>query len=284
MFLLLSLALNANAALEQIGLLEYRCIVSNQETEYEANYYFTSIRRPTPVPDSQVRSFFCNSQGRFIDHHTISRREEKEVLKLFSPIDSGFLDIDQNGAFDVNDRLSELLNLKISLFGEINDSIGPFDEADGPIGYYHLPFSTPYTSYCLEEWSTSPDDLAVKNELGVNTTMGLYVGLRFAEYDQRGKPVCKSADKVYITEADISQVWFYIKNNQQIRPTSSEEIRSNEMYFYYPPNREHPFAKGRHQDLYIVTNAQKINGCPTGIPKLTGYPTADRRIGCVPKD
>jgi hypothetical protein len=284
MFFLLWFSLTAQAGVEQIGLKQYRCLatISSEfgNSFYNLHYYFNDTLRPSPIPQAQSRIFVCNDLNPYNDDVSYPRLDEIEVMRVFSPLDPGFLDQDSNGILDINDDLSARVGNPVEMFETIEEAIGPVDQPDSITGYFHLPLN----GECLTTQNSSYNAQALKDVLGLTKTMGLYIGWRFNQFDDRGRPVCESSDMIYVSETNMTQVWFYYKNGKATRPTTSDEIRLNQMFFFYPLNPSAPLQRTGQQNLYSVTNAETVNGCPTGLPITVGRKPFDRRIGCIPQN
>jgi hypothetical protein len=284
---------------------------------FRMHFYFIPDNRPDPIPPG-INNFFCHDifdpeKGR-TDSEIYDRLEQiPGAFSLWDKYDPRFYDNFDDGedAKDIHKLIQQsVVNQGYSMDNtpkmffeftwpgqpEANSSAGNNQGNNLPLGYYMTPWIDQDTlrAYCPTEehyLSTNPVFTAMRELVGVPTE-GLFIAVKPASTIVTSAGVEETPiDFILIREGLAEQIWFYIENQQYIRPTD-DTIRGKKVQFYWPPAIDSPYVKKSHQALYTIYSVDEIrqinsdvqdSGSSSGTGENSQYPPHDKRIGCIPK-
>lgn len=320
------IGLPALGPLKNVPVSQYTCILRNSseddtaiyfDSAYRLHFYFVPNLPPKPIPAGNG-ILFChdiwNPRYGKIDDVLYPRMELIQgVFNLWDTMDPRFYDNNGNGATDVNEAIIQktrnfggTIATGTNFFQKFAWPGAPnLEEESGssttqPLGYFMAPWidNSTFKSYCLNSShynSTNPLFKAMRDILQVDTE-GLYIGEKAPEavQNQDGTTSTGLPDYILIREADLKQVWFYLKNGVPTAPDDNN-VANVAVYFYYPINKTSPFVRTSTQRVYQVKSAAELNASngnsqndnstsgSTNAGGTTTYPPHDRKIGCIPK-
>lgn len=282
--------------LKQRAASQYSCITLSSNTK--SHFYFNPVTPPSPVLAGTDLACHDIAQYGERDNEMFPRLETiTNAVPLWNQNNYLFYDNNGDGVLDVNELFMKKVKDNggvtkgaIRLFGVLS-SAGTRDAnvAAGNDSYSRLGFAMSYwvdkntfNSFCPNEThyaSGKPQFKAVKEILGTSTE-GIYIA-------DRSENSVK--DYLFVREADLKSVWFYMKNGVATKPTE-DIVQFQTIYFYHPFNKENPYVKGPNQKIFRVRSAQELTGDLTTLQafmsetgEMISYPSHDRKIACIPK-
>ncbi len=281
------------------------------ENALRQHFYFVEHMRPDPVTPGALSQIFCHNiqEHGALDNAQFPRLEENaKALALWSRDDVRMLTV--NGRIDINRIIEHKLKdlgytaTGLNLFFPLRLSPGPvINEAGNPsnsgnniaLGFFMSSFrDSNNNAKCPVQADymdiTNPTFQVLGDLLQVDTE-GVYLARREAQTDSSGK--CLPTDWLIVRESEVSQKWFYYKNQLPHRPTQPSHFKNNKIIFFHPfvPGDTDPTMKKPNQRTYtIVLPSDASSGSCTedngGQPTTDELPTSiaphDKRFGCVP--
>ena len=250
--------------------MEYECL----EDSVSFLNYFHPRMPPIPISFEQSPKLVCHDVRAYglQDSVLFPRLNQKEAsFKFWDSSNLFFFDHNGDGYADVNNWIhdyAKTMNLDVPLNTSwfISFQLPEEQFKDSyPMGYI-MPYwvdSTTYRSFCLSNPHYNTNNYQkriykVFHELLRVETEGLYVGKRLS-----GKN-----DFILIKETELKKVWFYYLNG---KPTIPNDITASNYTIYF-------VSQG---SVFQLMSSQELDWDPTG--ESVGYPSHDRKIGCVPK-
>lgn len=300
----------------------YYCLIftgattSDRDNEFKIHFMFDAANDPPVIPDGVVQ-FLCHDESRGTpDSPLFPRLGEELAFKLWDKVDRRFFvnnpdDPDNSqGENDINlfvkKRLKEKFDqtlTSVGLFNALEARTFPGSSNDSPdqtIGFKLQSFTDPDdidfpfcpTEVDLQRSQSDENFDPLFNVLGefISETEALYMALRTP---RQLDPISNNFvdDVMFINQTQLEKIWFYRNGSNQptyLDPADTNFrniIKSETMYYYWPPNEAAPTVKLAQQELYKVQTREEIlaeiNG--TTISNGGAAPPADKRIGCIPK-
>lgn len=249
------------------------------------NYNYNEMFTPSPLSRSN-EFFYCHDRTVYGPHDRFEfpRLGQQYAYKIWSPYDVNFIDFDQDGKPDINNKLESYisntwgLNYSLDLFQHLELSRGPQDGLTS-IGYFLYPFYDRSTgrNICIgskEYQGSDPLYVALGHALR-SPTEKVYLASGEAIYDDNGYPA--PDDLIVIRESELNKLWYYF-NNTVAYAGSTEASYRHQLYFNWPFDFTNPLLKRADQRRYKLIYPSEI-----GLPIEGDYRTRDKSFGCIPQ-
>lgn len=262
---------------------QYRCsikeLIFGEYSEKNAYYYYLP-RFNFPAIPAHDNETACHDKKRYgeLDSQRIPRLDErKNFINLWSSFDPMFYDNDGDSIPDLNNYLFRLVGdrdvLSKKYFERLNLPSPLEEDKFFSSGYFMYPWDDAKTkkSFCLtnKHYRGSNSLYRAFGKIIQRETEGLYVG-RSLDGERK--------NYIYIKESQLKKVSFYFRNNIPTPPTENN-VSSVSVYFNYPFDYDDPYSLKSYQTTFrVIASHEDIN-----LPSNPGYPTHDRRIGCIPR-
>lgn len=304
-----------NGLIDIMPISQYGCLTRKGSTENNSNtynnfaryhYYYKYNNKPDPLTDDNQFLICHDEQDSKVDTVELPRLNlVPHFFSLWSLNDDLFFN-DSTGKKKILTELekrSKILNnnntvtVPSNLFGEFSWETSPGSGAK-KLGYYMVSWhdDSAGRSFCPNNENYNSGDVlfrAMKDYLP--ETEGAYFAQAKAESITIGSTSI-AQDTIVIREGILKQIWFYKKDNLNIKPDDITS-KSETTYFYWPPhecvynescdnkNDFYPYLRRPEQRTYTVRSQSDLSNTTSG----TGgniepdKPSSDKRFGCIPK-
>lgn len=273
---------NLNQPIKITPISQYACQSNSNLLNLSNNhYYFSPLDRPSSMPANETQ-YVCHDRNLYgeQDSPLYPRLNLQEgIFSLWSKTSNAFLDLNNNDKADVNDYMEARLlfeygiNTKLDLFTSLDWQLSPI-ETESTLGYFMLPFVNQNTglSFCpkSEHYNGADPIFKILGDIIGAETEAIYISKREPN-SLVNDELQTEDDYLVISETQLKQVSFYIKNGQLIKP-NEYTASYHELHFFYPLDLVNPYVQKAGQKIYTVKSLQ--NGRVS---------SSDKRIGCIPK-